>query len=629
MTITSDPNPGSNAEYPQREPFVFQPPLEGAHNPSTHQQGTTPGSFALKPDIGGPLTFASPDTPGMPAPSPYTAWDFLPAGWSTSTNYSSTSLDREAALSGDLLKSHTFTQADGSTRVVTCPAAFQPITQLDHARLGNITPEMKRIAQRESHLTPEQVRDEVAAGRMVIPANLTHLQHNLDAMAIGRAALTKINANLGASPVSSSIDDEIDKLNWAIRYGADTAMDLSTGGDLNTTRRAIVQASTIPIGTVPIYSMIIGRSIEDLDRTLILDELENQAQQGVSYFTIHAGTLKEHLPHVKDRLIGIVSRGGSLLAKWMLTHDDQNPMYTLWDDICAIMRKHDVAFSIGDGLRPGSLSDATDEAQLLELNVLGELTERAWAHGVQVIIEGPGHVPFDQIEYNMKLQRQLCHGAPFYVLGPLVTDVFPGYDHITSCIGATAAAYHGAAMLCYVTPKEHLGLPRKEDVKQGCIAYKIAAHAADVALGIPGTRDWDDELTKARAALNWEKHIELSFDPDTARAYHDEDLDVDTDFCAMCGHDWCAVRISKEIQEFASGKDEEYAWDKPEVTAALTIEQKQILEERGYLSPDEIHRLATKTKHDLHADEAKPSCHSDFVDDAAEAQQVQKEQLTH
>jgi len=299
----------------------------------------------------------------------------------------------------------------------------------------------------------------------------------------------------------------------------------------------------------------------------------------------------------------------------MLVHNKQNLMYTMWEDICDIMREHDVTFSIGDGLRPGGLADATDRAQLAELATLGELTERAWKKGVQVMIEGPGHVPFDQIEYNMKLERTLCHGAPFYVLGPLVTDIFPGYDHITSCIGATAAAYHGASMLCYVTPKEHLGLPKKDDVKQGCVAYKIAAHAADVALGIPGTRDRDDELTKARAALNWEKHFELSFDPELARAFHDEDLDVDTDFCAMCGHDWCSVRISKEIQEFQSGKDDEMQWDKPKKSDALTPEQQEILERRGNLTPEQIHKLAHKGK--------KADCHSDQVADPKEAKLVQ------
>ena len=296
----------------------------------------------------------------------------------------------------------------------------------------------------------------------------------------------------------------------------------------------------------------------------------------------------------------------------MLHHDRENLMAEMWDDICQLMRRYDVTFSIGDGLRPGGLADASDAAQFGELQALAELTERAWRHGVQVMVEGPGHVPFDQIEYNMKLQRRLCHGAPFYVLGPLVTDVFPGYDHITSCIGATAAAYHGASMLCYVTPKEHLGLPKRDDVKQGCIAYRIAAHAADVALGIPHTRDWDDELTKARAALNWERHFELAFDPDTARAFHDEDLDVDTDFCAMCGHDWCAVRISKEISIFVSGKDEEYAWEKPKISAALSEEQKEILRKRGVLSPSELHRLASKTRESVGASDGRGACHSDL-----------------
>jgi phosphomethylpyrimidine synthase len=485
---------------------------------------------------------------------------------------------------------------------------------------------MERVAAREQHLTAAQIRDEVAAGRMIIPANIVHLAMGLDPMAIGRASLTKVNANMGASPVSSGIEEELEKLHWSLKWGADTVMDLSTGGDLNACRTAIIRESTVPIGTVPIYSMIIDKKIEDLSYTMIMDELENQAKQGVDYFTIHAGVLHEHIPYIKDRLIGIVSRGGSLLAKWMIHHNKQNPMYECFDDICDLMRQYDVSFSLGDGLRPGGLADATDEAQIRELEVLGELTERAWAKGVQVMVEGPGHVSFDQIEYNMKLQRTLCHGAPFYVLGPLVTDMFPGYDHITSCIGATAAAYHGASMLCYVTPKEHLGLPKKDDVKQGCVAYKISAHSADIALGIPGSRDNDDELTKARAALNWQKHFDLSFDPDFARALHDEDLDVDTDFCAMCGHDWCSVRISKEIQEFASGKDADYAWDKPKVSAALTVEQKEILERRGVLTPEEVHKLASKVKGKMtnitSTTEVKLACHSD-VSDAAAAKTLQ------
>ncbi len=571
-------------------------PLHGAHNPSSRAEGTSPGSFANRAQVGTALTFSSPDTPGMPAPSGKTAWDFMPPDW---------------------------TLVEGKW---TPPAGFEPVTQLEFARLGLVTPEMKRVAEREPHLTPEQVRDEIAAGRLIIPANKVHLQYSLDPMAIGRASKTKINANMGASPVSSSTDEEVEKLRWSERWGADTVMDLSTGGDLDATREAILRHSTVPIGTVPIYSMIIGRKIEDLDREAILSTLRHQAAQGVDYFTIHAGVLQEHLPMVKNRLIGIVSRGGSLLAKWMITHKAENPMYTLFDEICDVMRAYDVSFSLGDGLRPGGLADASDEAQLAELATLGELTEKAWRKGCQVMVEGPGHVPFDQIEYNMKLQRALCHGAPFYVLGPLVTDIFPGYDHITSCIGATAAAYHGAAMLCYVTPKEHLGLPKRDDVKQGCIAYKIAAHAADVALGIPGSRDRDDDLTKARAALNWEKHFELSFDPDTARAYHDEDLDVDTDFCAMCGHDWCSVRISKEIVDFTSGKAEGFEREKVAKSAALTAEQREILEKRGVLSPEEIHKLATKTRKAVGAEANKASCHSDYVA-PEEAQAIQSDKL--
>jgi len=576
-------------------PAYSLPPLGG--NPSSRVQGTNPGSFARPSDLGGPLSFSSPDVPGMPAPSERTAWDFLPPGW----------------------------RRDAATGFAEAQPGFVPVTQLEHARLGLVTPEMRRVAEREGHLSPEQVRDEVAAGRLVIPANRVHLGGRLDPMGIGRALRTKVNANMGASPVSSGTEEEVEKLHWAERWYADTVMDLSTGGDLDATREAILRNASVPIGTVPIYSMIIGRRLEDLDEPAILAQIEHQARQGVDYMTIHAGVLQEHLPFVRRRLIGIVSRGGSLLAKWMINHGKQNPMYTLWDEICEILRRFDVTFSIGDGLRPGGLADATDAAQLAELETLGELTERAWRHGVQVMVEGPGHVPFDQIEYNMKLQRRLCHGAPFYVLGPLVTDVFPGYDHITSAIGATAAAYHGAAMLCYVTPKEHLGLPKKDDVKQGCIAYRIAAHAADVALGIPGARDRDDELTKARAALNWEKHFELSFDPDTARAYHDEDLDVDTDFCAMCGHDWCSVRISKEITQFVSGKEAGYAWERPHLSAALTTEQREILERRGVLSPEELHRLASKTRERVGAAPGhKAGCHSDVASDE-EAQRLQEQ----
>jgi phosphomethylpyrimidine synthase len=596
-------------------PSYALPPI--GDSPSTLKQGTTPGSFALKGRIGTPWSFSSPDTPGMPAPSDKTAWDFLPADWdveiirepSAASTFASSPCEACAAA-------RVFADSTGVTRRVTPPVGFAPITQLEHARLGVITPQMARVAEREPHLTAEQVRDEVAAGRMVIPANINHLKHKLDPMCIGRASKTKVNANMGASPVSSSTDEEIEKLRWAEKWGADTIMDLSTGGDLNATRRAIIQNATTPVGTVPIYSMIIGKRIEDLDWSLIEAELINQCEQGVDYMTIHAGVRRSHLRYVKNRLIGIVSRGGSLLAKWMITHNRESIMYERWDDICQILRKYDVTFSIGDGLRPGGLADATDRAQLAELETLGELTERAWRHGVQVMIEGPGHVPFDQIEWNMKIQRTLCHGAPFYVLGPLTTDMFPGYDHITSCIGATAAAYHGASMLCYVTPKEHLGLPKRDDVKQGCVAYKIAAHAADVALGIPGSRDRDDELTKARAALNWERHFELSFDPELARAFHDEDLAVDTDFCAMCGHDWCSVRISKEITEFMSGKDASSQPEKPALQSpGVSSAGADILKQRANLTPEQIHALAHKGK--------KAACHSDNVENPNDAKRVQ------
>ncbi len=610
------------------------------------------------------------------------------------------------------------------------------MTQLEAAKNGIVTPEMLRVAVRENQ-TPEFIRDEVARGRLVIPANVRHLagsggveigaswkekrdgelkaiangisknsnlelrsangeseEHvaaaqksngngngashsqfpilnsqfdvptghpghrpdaalwvnqtvtqrwsvindpeyakgdatpkRLDPMGIGRMISTKINANIGASPVSSGTHEEVEKLKWAQKYGADTLMDLSTGGNLDECRQAIIDNSTIPIGTVPIYSMIIGRSIEDLDYDTILKVVEHQAQQGVDYFTIHAGILKENLHLIKKRITGLVSRGGSLLAKWMLTHNKQNPMYELFDEISAIMRQYDVTYSLGDGVRPGCLRDAGDAAQIAELETLGELTQRAREAGVQVMVEGPGHVPMHEIAWNMQVQQRVCDDAPFYVLGPLVTDVFPGYDHITSCIGATEAARAGAAMLCYVTPKEHVGLPKAQDVKEGCIAYKIAAHAGDVARNIPGAIQWDDDMSRARAALNWPKQFEIAFDGETARALHDEDLDVDTDFCAMCGHDWCSMRISKEITEWASGKADGFV---PESKAAkspgLTEEQRILLAQRAAaegldvkpedLTPEQIRMLAHKG--------AKLDCHSD-VADADAAQQVQRE----
>ncbi|HOD81619.1 MAG: Phosphomethylpyrimidine synthase [Planctomycetes bacterium ADurb.Bin126] len=432
------------------------------------------------------------------------------------------------------------------------------MTQLEQARAGVITPQMERVAQRE-RLAGETVRDEVAAGRLVIPANRLHLagpgggESVLDPCGIGRCCTTKINANIGASPLSSCRDLELTKLQWAVRYGADAVMDLSTGGDLDATREHLIAHATVPIGTVPMYSMIVGRKVEDLTREDILAAIRHQAAQGVDFFTIHAGILRKHIDLACRRKMGIVSRGGSLLARWMVHHGRENPMYEMFDEITAILKEYDVAYSLGDGLRPGCLADASDDAQFAELDVLGELVDRSRAAGVQAMVEGPGHIPFDQIEMNMKRQQAVCDGAPFYVLGPVVSDVFPGYDHITSCIGATAAAFHGASFLCYVTPTEHLGLPTAEDVRAGCVAYKIAAHAADVARGLPAARDWDDAMADARAAFNWQRQFELAFDGEAARAIRSRDRDLagDSDYCSMCGRDWCAVRISKELKQAA------------------------------------------------------------------------------
>ncbi len=535
------------------------------------------------------------------------------------------------------------------------------MTQLEAARAGIITPQMRRVAQREN-VAAEAIRVGVARGRIVIPANARHLAGSagdtpstdvtdlrygddsgsspsplwvnrtvsersneiddadhcrgersakrLDPMGIGRALTTKINANIGASPVSSSTDEEVEKLRWAQRYGADTLMDLSTGGDLAACRQAIIDHSTIPIGTVPIYSMILNSRIEDLTYERILLEIERQAQQGVDYFTIHAGVLREHLPLIGRRVTGIVSRGGSLLAKWMIHHGRQNPMYEMFDEISAIMREYDVTYSLGDGLRPGCLADASDAAQMAELHTLGDLVERARAAGVQAMVEGPGHIPMDQIAFNMQLQQRVCDDAPFYVLGPLVTDVFPAYDHITSAIGATEAARAGAAMLCYVTPKEHVGLPHAEDVKAGCIAYKIAAHAGDIARGVEGARQWDDDLSRARAALNWPRQFELAFDGETARALHDEDLAVDTDFCAMCGHDWCSMRISKEIAAIASGKDPNFQPDsKAAPSPGVSAHGRDLLARRAAALP---------------VVGGQRACHSEQVPDAESARAVQQ-----
>ncbi|MDP3174310.1 MAG: phosphomethylpyrimidine synthase ThiC [Phenylobacterium sp.] len=456
------------------------------------------------------------------------------------------------------------------------------ITQLEYARKGIITPEMEYVAIRENlrrqegeaairdgedfgaeipdFCTPEFVRSEVARGRAIIPANINHTE--LEPMAIGRNFLVKINANIGNSAVLSTVDDEVDKLVWSIRWGADTVMDLSTGRNIHNIRDWIVRNSPVPIGTVPIYQALekVNGVAEDLTWAVFRDTLIEQAEQGVDYFTIHAGVRLAYVPLTAKRVTGIVSRGGSIMAKWCLAHHRENFLYDHFEDICEIMRAYDVSFSLGDGLRPGSIADANDAAQFAELDTLGELTQVAWKHGVQTMSEGPGHVPMHKIKANMDKQLAVCGEAPFYTLGPLTTDVAPGYDHITSAIGAAMIGWFGTAMLCYVTPKEHLGLPDREDVKQGVITYKIAAHAADLAKGHPTARTWDDALSRARFEFRWEDQFNLGLDPETAREFHDETLPKEAmktaHFCSMCGPKFCSMKISQEIREQAAQQND-------------------------------------------------------------------------
>ncbi|HEX4196046.1 MAG TPA: phosphomethylpyrimidine synthase ThiC [Caulobacteraceae bacterium] len=456
------------------------------------------------------------------------------------------------------------------------------VTQLEYARAGVITAEMEYVAIRENlrrdalanvvrdgedfgasipdHVTPEFVRDEVARGRAIIPANINHGE--LEPMAIGRNFLVKINANIGNSAVLSQVADEVDKMVWAIRWGGDTIMDLSTGRNIHNIREWIIRNCPTPLGTVPIYQALekVNGVAEDLTWEVFRDTLIEQAEQGVDYFTIHAGVRLAYIPLTAKRVTGIVSRGGSIMAKWCLAHHQENFLYEHFEDICEIMRAYDVSFSLGDGLRPGSTADANDAAQFAELETLGELTKVAWAHGVQVMIEGPGHVPMHKIKANMDKQLKACGEAPFYTLGPLVTDVAPGYDHITSAIGAAMIGWFGTAMLCYVTPKEHLGLPDREDVKQGVIAYKIAAHAADLAKGHPGARDWDDALSRARFEFRWEDQFNLGLDPETAREFHDETMPAEAHktahFCSMCGPKFCSMKISQEIRDSAAAQND-------------------------------------------------------------------------
>ena len=431
------------------------------------------------------------------------------------------------------------------------------VTQMHFARRGETTPEMEFVALREG-LAPEFVRDEVARGRAIIPANVNHPES--EPMAIGRNFLVKINANIGNSAVTSTIEEEVEKMTWATRWGADTVMDLSTGRNIHETREWIIRNSPVPIGTVPIYQALekVGGKAEELTWDVYRETLIEQAEQGVDYFTIHSGVRLAYVPLTANRVTGIVSRGGSIMAKWCLAHHQESFLYTRFDEICEIMKAYDVSFSLGDGLRPGSTADANDAAQFAELDTLGELTTKAWSHDCQVMIEGPGHVPMHLIRENMDRQLAVCHEAPFYTLGPLVTDVAPGYDHITSAIGAAMIGWFGTAMLCYVTPKEHLGLPDKKDVKDGVIAYKIAAHAADLAKGHPGARSWDDALSKARFEFRWEDQFRLALDPDTARAFHDATLPAEgaklAHFCSMCGPHFCSMKITQEVRDFAAAQ---------------------------------------------------------------------------
>jgi phosphomethylpyrimidine synthase len=444
------------------------------------------------------------------------------------------------------------------------------VTQMHLARRGETTDAMRFVAEREA-LAPELVKDEAARGRLVIPANVRHLAGALEPMGIGKVARVKINANIGNSAVTSSIPEELEKLHRAVHYGADTVMDLSTGKDIDATREAIIAHSPVPVGTVPIYQATVDmENPADLTPQALLDGIEHQAKQGVDYMTIHAGILLEHLPLVYGRVTGIVSRGGSLLAAWMVAHRKQNPLYTHYDAILEILAAYDVTISLGDSLRPGSIHDASDRAQFAELETLGELTTRAWERDVQVMVEGPGHIPMQQIEMNVRKEKEICHEAPFYTLGPLVTDVAPGYDHITSAIGAAMIGWYGADMLCYVTPKEHLGLPNANDVREGVIAYKIAAHAADIARGRPGATDRDDALSRARYAFDWQEQFRLSLDPERAREYHDESLPAEyfksAEFCAMCGPKFCSMHHSKVVDDAI--RDMALGRGRPEETAA-------------------------------------------------------------
>ncbi|WP_018297222.1 phosphomethylpyrimidine synthase ThiC [Corynebacterium lubricantis] len=501
-----------------------------------------------------------------PGSDPLVGLPPLRASWITGRGDVETYAGRERNLLDDgrsaLRRGEASQEWKGTRPVPLRSMEGRTVTQMHYARAGIITEEMRFVALREN-CDVELVRSELAAGRAIIPANINHPES--EPMIIGKAFLVKINANIGNSAVTSSIAEEVDKMQWATRWGADTVMDLSTGDDIHTTREWIIRNSPVPIGTVPIYQALekVNGEANELTWEVFRDTVIEQCEQGVDYMTIHAGVLLRYIPLTAERVTGMVSRGGSIMAGWCLAHHQENFLYTHFDELCEIFARYDVAFSLGDGLRPGSIADANDAAQFAELDTLAELTARAWEHDVQVMVEGPGHIPLHLVRENVERQQELCHGAPFYTLGPLVTDIAPGYDHITSAIGATEIARYGTAMLCYVTPKEHLGLPNKDDVKTGVITYKIAAHAADLAKGHPGAAERDDALSKARFEFRWRDQFALSLDPDTAEAFHDETLPAEpaktAHFCSMCGPKFCSMRISQDIRDQFGGATQQEA----------------------------------------------------------------------
>jgi phosphomethylpyrimidine synthase len=540
-TITREPFPASHKVYAQGSQPSIQVPMRAIT--------LTTGEIHTVYDTSGPYTDPAVEIDVMAGIDP------LREGWIADRN---DTIELERPSSIYRVARESMKELDElrfrPRRKARVAAKGANVSQMHYARHGIITPEMEFIAIREN-MKPEFVRDEVARGRAVIPANINHPES--EPMIIGRQFLVKINANIGNSAIGSSIEEEVEKMAWATRWGADTVMDLSTGKNIHETREWILRNSPVPIGTVPIYQALekVNGKAEDLTWEIYRDTLIEQAEQGVDYFTVHAGVRLQYIPLTAKRVTGIVSRGGSILAKWCLAHHAENFLYTHFEDICEIMKAYDVTFSLGDGLRPGCLADANDEAQFGELETLGELTTLAWKHDVQTMIEGPGHVPMHLIKENMDRQLEICHEAPFYTLGPLTTDIAPGYDHITSAIGAAMIGWYGTAMLCYVTPKEHLGLPDKQDVKDGVIAYKIAAHAADVAKGHPHARHWDDVLSKARFEFRWEDQFHLALDPETALKYHDETLPASgakvAHFCSMCGPHFCSMKITQDVREYA------------------------------------------------------------------------------